>query len=173
MSTANPPYLLQEQLCNISLFFSELYMSKKICIVIDILFCLTVSLQKTKPEIHADRAETSKMQFLPGKAALLIIPVREASSWRDPTLTSWHLRIAWIVSEWEIRNCKTCTTRKKEQIWMTQNLMVSREEAMLLNNFKRSPVPVRMGFKKKKTKQKKPNKLTIRAKAPIISLNEQ
>lgn len=56
---------------------------------------------------------------------------------------------------------------------MTQNLMVSREEAMLLNNFKRSPVPVRMGFKKKKTKQKKPNKLTIRAKAPIISLNEQ
>lgn len=96
------PYFSQSSTCQ-----------KKICIVIDILFCLTVSLQKTKPEIHADRAETSKMQFLPGKAALLIIPVREASSWRDPTLTSWHLRIAWIVSEWEIRNCKTCTTRKK------------------------------------------------------------
>lgn len=35
---------------------------------------------------------------------------------------------------------------------------------MLLKNFKRRPVPLEMGFKKKKT---------IRAKAHIISLNEQ
>lgn len=61
---------------------------KKICIVMDILFCLTVSLQKTKPEIHANGVETSELQFLPGNAALLIIPVREASSWSDPALTS-------------------------------------------------------------------------------------
>lgn len=83
-----------------------------------IFFCLTVSLQKTKFEIHADGVgvENSKLQLLPGNAALLIIPVREASSWRDPTLISWHLKIAWIVSEWEIRNCKTCTTRKKKKM---------------------------------------------------------
>ncbi|KAL2309569.1 hypothetical protein Nmel_005776, partial [Mimus melanotis] len=43
---------------------------------------------KPKLEIHADGVETSKLQLLPGNAALLIIPVREASSWRDPTLIS-------------------------------------------------------------------------------------
>lgn len=40
---------------------------------------------------------------------------------------------------------------------------------MLLKNFKRSHVPVRIGLKKKK----KPKQITIRAKAHIISLNEK
>lgn len=85
---------------------------------------------------HRWGEETSELQFLPGKAALLIIPVREASSWRDPTLTSWHLRIAWIVSEWEIKNCKTCMTRKKGKIWTTQNWAERKPCFLLLENFK-------------------------------------
>lgn len=36
MSIANLPYLLQEQLFNMSLFFLELYIPRKFCIVVDI-----------------------------------------------------------------------------------------------------------------------------------------
>lgn len=43
----------------------------------------------------------------PGSAALLMIPVSRANSCKEPALTSWQRRMAWMVSECEMRNCST------------------------------------------------------------------
>lgn len=36
-----------------------------------------------------------------------MIPVSRANSCKEPALTSWQRRIAWMVSECEMRNCST------------------------------------------------------------------